>query len=141
MIPSAMPRNVARVLPSRAAASTQTNLPVRLEREAIFDDGGQGREVRDAGNLDAVAHSRACKVTQLARIGSCDQNPSHHYSRGAALSAAVPSADLERAVKASCPNGRRDAGATVFSDTRTRTIAIIEIRPPALRSQVRTKAI
>ncbi len=36
MIPSAVPRNVARVLPSRAAASTQTNRAGTLSRRDVL---------------------------------------------------------------------------------------------------------
>src|SRR5580692_3583654 len=127
--------------PSIPAIHLRLFARVGLERQAILDHGGQGREARDAGDLDPVMLRSAGEVAQLARIRSCDENLSHYDSGSAAVSAAVPSAGSGQYGRASCPTARRDAGATVFSNTSTRTIARSEIHPPAVRSEVRIKSI
>src|SRR6266851_4006270 len=50
---------------------------VRFEGQAIFDNCRQGREIRNRGDLDAVACSSAGEISQLARIGGSYKDLAH----------------------------------------------------------------
>ena len=95
---------------------------VGLEREAIFNHRRQGREARNAGDFTPVTHSGAGEIAQFARIGSCNENLSHHDF----IVATPPTNPPEY---------------EVFHSRNAKTRASREIHPPAVRSQVRTKLI